>query len=49
MPARTVKWFVMTLNILSMNDYEHARPMFASDRGYFVSEMERIAEIVELK
>jgi len=44
-----VKWFVTTLNIPSVNDYEHAGSMFASDRGYFVSEIERIAEIVEFK
>jgi len=49
MPVRSVKWFVLTLNIPSVNDYEHAGSMFASVRGYFVSEMERIAEIVELK
>jgi len=47
--ARAVKWFVMTLNILSLNDYEHTGCMFASNRACFGSEMERIAETVELK
>jgi hypothetical protein len=44
-----VKWFVVTLNIPSVNGYEHTGSMFALDRVYFVSEMKRIAEIVELK
>jgi len=48
-PARSVKWFIVTLNIPSVNDCEHTGSMFASDRGYFISEMERIAEIVQLK
>jgi hypothetical protein len=47
--ARAVKWFVITLSILSVNDYEHTCSMFASNRGCFGSEMERIAETVELK
>ena len=49
MPARSVKWFVITLNIPSVNDYEHTVSVFASDRGYVVGEMERIAEIAGLK